>query len=165
MRATNSMVRITTSEGEIGALPRCGDFMGSAEAPKLFAKAPERPATAWSGTRNGALVWVNGNELTMRLLDSFWTSTLRWSLRSTVCLCSVVGAMTSGAETYYCSRAELQKMNARICRFLRVLLVGRAYDVSARRRWTDEEVLRHQRVAPMRVEIAVTHFVAAGNVD
>ena len=46
-RATNSMVRIATSEGVIEALPSCGHFMGSAEAPKLSAKACERPVTAW----------------------------------------------------------------------------------------------------------------------
>ena len=52
MRATNSMVRMTTSEGTIEALPSCGRFMGSAEAPKLFAKAYERPITEWfEGTK------------------------------------------------------------------------------------------------------------------
>ena len=52
MRATNSMVRITTSEGTIEALPSCGHFTGSAEAPKLFATAHERPITEWfEGTK------------------------------------------------------------------------------------------------------------------
>ena len=52
MRATNSTVRFTTSEGTIEALPSCGHFMGSAEAPKLFAKACERPITEWfEGTK------------------------------------------------------------------------------------------------------------------
>ena len=46
-------------------------------------------------------------------------------------------------------------MAAMICRILRVLLMGRAYDLSTRRSWTKEEVLRHWRVAPMRVEIEV----------
>ena len=48
------MVRIATSEGVIEALPSCGHFMGSAEAPKLFAKACERPGTAWLSD-NGVL--------------------------------------------------------------------------------------------------------------
>ena len=52
VRATNSMVRITTSEGPIETLPSCGHFMGWAEAPKLFAKAYERPITEWfEGTK------------------------------------------------------------------------------------------------------------------
>ena len=38
IRATNSVVRITTSEA--------GYLMGSAKPPKLFAKAHERPVTA-----------------------------------------------------------------------------------------------------------------------
>ena len=41
------MVRIATSEGVIEALLGCGHFMGSASAPKLFAKALEGPFTAW----------------------------------------------------------------------------------------------------------------------
>ena len=46
------MVRVTTSEGTIEALPSCGHFTGSAEAPKLFATAHERPITEWfEGTK------------------------------------------------------------------------------------------------------------------
>ena len=52
MRATNSMVRVSTSGRTIEALPSCAHFMGSAEAPKLFAKAYERPITEWfEGTK------------------------------------------------------------------------------------------------------------------
>ena len=51
----------------------------------------------------------NGSELTMRLraahrawisMGRFWTSSRPWGSRRTAFLCSVVGAMTSGAETY-----------------------------------------------------------------
>ena len=52
MRAANSMVRVATAEGKIVALPSCGHFMGPAEAPKLCAKACERPTTEWfQGTK------------------------------------------------------------------------------------------------------------------
>ena len=47
MLATNSMFRIATFEGVTEALPNCRYFMGSAEAPKLFLKACEKPVIAW----------------------------------------------------------------------------------------------------------------------
>ena len=259
MRATDSVVRMTTSEEAIEALLSCGHFMGSAEAPKLFARAHERPITEWfQGTKHlskelkavgldgnlrdislGAfaddvfrkLVWdVQDEEGVRRVLDvsdqaldealtsggwvrneskrelvlgpswegscahdarrtverpyrgirsapgqpvqlewkewkrayaalegmgRFLTSTTRWGLRRTAFLGAVVGAMTSGAETYNWSCAELRKMDVMICRFLRVLLMEKACDVEARNGWTNEEVLVYWRVAPMRVEIAV----------
>ena len=59
-----------------------------------------------------------------------------------------MGAMTSGAETSDWSCAELHKMDAMICR-------KKAYDGTPRKGWTNEEVFRYWRVAPMKVEIAV----------
>ena len=77
-----------------------------------------------------------------------------------------MGAMTSGAETYDWSCAELHKMDAMICRFLRVLLTGKAYDAEARKGWTNEEVLKYWRVAPIEGgDRGETHLVASGDVE
>ena len=56
-------------------------------------------------------------------------------------------------------------MDTLICRFLRVPLMGKAYGVSARRSWTNEEVLRQWRVALMRRIRSETDCVAANNVE
>ena len=87
----------------------------------------------------------NGSELTLRLraaqrgwglMESFWTSTRR----RTAFLGAVVGAMTSGAETYGWSCAELRKIDAMTCRLLRVLLMEKACDAEARKGWTNGQV-------------------------
>ena len=84
-------------------------------------------------------------------MESFWTSTRRWDFRRTAFLGAVGGA---GAETYDWSCAELRKMDAMICRFLRMLLMRKAQD-GARKGRTNKEVLKFWRVALMNVEIAV----------
>ena len=80
---------------------------------------------------------------------------MRASGRRTAFLGAIVGAITSGAETYDWTCAEFRKMEAMICRFLRVRLMEDACDGTSRKCWTNKEVLKYRRVAPMRVEIAV----------
>ena len=78
------MVRITTSEGTIEALPRCGHFMGLAAAPKVFAKANGRPITEWlKGTKQLSskelkVVGLDGNERDISLVASEMMCSASW---------------------------------------------------------------------------------------
>ena len=130
-------------------------------------------ASAWHLSSHCSWNGRNGSELALRLraaqrawgsMVSFWTSTRSWSLRRTAFLGAVVGAMTSGAETYDWSCAELRKMDAMICRFMRVFLMVKAYDAEARKGWKKRSQILASR-SDEGGDRGETHLVASGDVE
>ena len=71
--------------------------------------------------------------------------------------------MTSGAETYDWSCAELRKMDAMVCHFLSVLLVGKAYDAEGLDKRRGAQILASR--SDEGGDRDETHLVASGDVE
>ena len=92
-------------------------------------------------------------------LRGFWFVRSPWSHRHLIFLSRIVSASITGIDAYAASPGELNRLDKNICKYLRALSKGRAYDSSATeshgRSWTNAQLLHKWKVLPARAEIAI----------
>ena len=115
------------------------------------------------GKRNGS----NREELLCRQramrtawlsMDRFWTVKGHWAKKRVIFGCKVLGAAVSAAETYACHESEMQEINSMLCKYMRVMLRGRAKKTVENgrvRQWSNQRLHEHWRIPPVSVEVAV----------
>ena len=90
-------------------------------------------------------------------LGKFWTVKGHWAKKRIIFGCKVLGAAVSAAETYAWHDSEMKEINSLLCKYMRVMLRGRAKTVEDGRvrQWSNQRLHEHWRIPPFSVEVAV----------
>ena len=80
-----------------------------------------------------------------------------WAKKRIIFGCKVLGAAVSAAETYAWHDSEMKEINSLLCKYMRVMLRGRAKTVEDGRvrQWSNQRLHEHWRIPPFSVEVAV----------
>ena len=80
-----------------------------------------------------------------------------WAKKRIIFGCKVLGAAVSAAETYAWHDSEMKEINSLLCKYMRVMLRGRAKTVEDGRvrQWSNQRNHEHWRIPPFTVEVAV----------
>ena len=85
-------------------------------------------------------------------LRGSWFARSPWSHRRPIFLSRFVSAAMTGMDAYAASPSELSKLYKKICKYLRALTKGKAYDSNAAeshgRSWTNAQILQKWKVLP-----------------
>ena len=128
----------------------------------------ERGIVAGARHLGGRFTW-NGNnreELLCRKrairtawlsMGKFWTVKGHWAKKRIIFGCKVLGAAVSAAETFAWHDSEMKEINSLLCKYMRVMLRGRAKTVEDGRvrQWSNQRLHEHRRIPPFSVEVAV----------
>ena len=103
----------------------------------------------WSGNNREELLCRKRAIRTAWLsMGRFWTVKGHWAKKRIIFGCKVLGAAVAAAETHAWHGSEMQEINSVLCRYMRVMLRGRA-------RTSNQRLHEHWRVPPASVKVAV----------
>ena len=90
-------------------------------------------------------------------MGKFWTVKGRWAKKRIIFGCKNLGTAVSAAETYAWHDSEMKQINSLLCKYVRVMLRGRAKKVEdgRERQWSNQRLHEHWRIPPFSVEVAV----------
>ena len=91
-------------------------------------------------------------------MGRFWTLKGHWAKKRVIFGCKVLGTAVPAAETCAWHESEMQEINSMLCKYMRVMLRGRAKTVENGRvrQWSSQRLHEHWRIPPVSVEVAVT---------
>ena len=83
-------------------------------------------------------------------MGRFWTVKRHWAKKRAIFGCKVLGAAVSAAETCAWHESEMQEINSMLCKYVRVMLRGRAKTVERKvRQWSNQRRREHWRIPPV----------------
>ena len=90
-------------------------------------------------------------------MGRFWTVKGHWAKKRVIFGCKVFGAAVSAAETDPWQESEMQEINSMLCKYMRVMLRGRAKTVENGRvrQWLNQWLHEHWRIPLVLVEVTV----------
>ena len=172
MRRWSSQDKVLDEELEVGGWKRNMDKREvvptmKERRPGFDLKQKERGIVAGARHLGGRFTW-NGNnreELLCRRrairtawlsMGKFWTVEGHWAKKRIIFGCKVLGAAVSAAETYAWHDSEMKEINSLLCKYMRVMLRGRAKTVEDGRvrQWSSQRLHEHWRIPLFSVEVA-----------
>ena len=88
-------------------------------------------------------------------LGKFWTLPGLKGLKRVAFIGNVLGPATSACSVFAFSPAETRQMQTVVCKFLRVMMKGNAFDQEGQRSMSNTEVLKFWRLVPLEIEFAL----------
>ena len=90
-------------------------------------------------------------------MGRFWTVEGHWTKKRVIFGCKVLGAAVSAAETYAWRESEMQEINSKLCKCMRMMLRDRAKTVENGRvrQWSNQRRHEHWRIPLVSVEVVV----------
>ena len=90
-------------------------------------------------------------------MGRFWTVKGHWAKKRVIFRCKVLGAAESAAETYAWHESEMQEIKTMLCKYMRVMLRGRAKTVEHGRvgQGSNQRLHEHWRIPLVSLEVAV----------
>ena len=89
----------------------------------------------------------------------FWFARSPWSHRRLIFMSRIGSAEITGLDAYAASPGELNGLDKKVCRYLRALSKGKAYEIAANQchgsSWTNAQLLHKWRVLAARAEVAI----------